>query len=89
MSQEVTFRVDERLGVLVEAIMRVRGETPQDLIDQALMDYLFKHIGMFEGVGEVLEATYAYVLEQQKEDIAPLLEMMEKYRDAKAAEEVT
>ena len=87
MSKQVTVRVDDDIKMFADTIMRVCGESQQDVMAQAYTDYVFTRVGITPGTCDLLPAVYSYVIDRQKEIIAPLFEKMEKYQAAKAAEE--
>ena len=87
MSKQVIIRVDDELKVLADVIMTARGESQQTVLSQAYMDYVFKYAGTMQNGDELLQATYTYIIERQKSDVAPLLERIEQIHSTKAAEE--
>ena len=87
LSKQIIIRVDHDLKVLADTIMKVRGETQQEVLNQAYIDYILKHVGSTHNRDELLHATYTYVTDCQREYLTPLLEKMEEFQVAKAAEE--
>jgi len=88
MAKQILIRVDDEIKIIADAIMKVRGETQQIILERAYIDYVFEHINSVgTNNGDLLQTTYNYVIERQKADIAPLLAKMEEYQITKAAEE--
>ena len=87
MSKQIIIRVDDDLKVIADAIMLVRGETQQSVLEQAYRNYVFAHVADANNYEDLLQAVHSYVIERQRSDIAPLLEMVEQQQVVKAAEE--
>jgi hypothetical protein len=87
MTKQLLFRVDDNVKIAVDAILSVRRESLQELLNRLLLGYIVEHAGTTGNNDALLLAIYSYVTEQQKADIAPLLEKMDEYHLAKATEE--
>jgi len=87
MTKQVIFRVNDDVKIMVDAIMRARGESLQEVLTQLLIGYIVEYAGTTGSNDSLLLAAYSYITERQKADIAPLLEKMEEYHRVKANEE--
>ena len=89
MSKQLIFRIDDDIKILGDVIMKVRGESQQDVLAQLYINYVIEHAGSIGTIdnNNLLPATYDYVIKRQRADIAPLLKQMEEYQRTKAIEE--
>jgi hypothetical protein len=71
MSRKITVMVDDELKICADAIMKAQGETEQEVMELAHIDYIFKHIGMLEDRKYLLQAA---------------LELIDTYQYTKAVE---
>jgi hypothetical protein len=75
MDTYVTAEVDDELKIAADAIMAVCGESEQEVLSRAYMNYVLKHIEEIPNGDELLHAVYTSVVKQQREVIAPLIEL--------------
>ena len=69
---------DDEIKIVADVLMAVRGESEEDVLNRAYMNYVLKHVDAMPNGDELLHAVYTSVVKQQREVIAPLLELMER-----------